>query len=93
MLHRTWHPARDGRPEPGAGHAGEAEPGDVALPKRNDDGRRQQRAESGTGVAADLEGGLRQAVATARGQAGNARRLGIGGRPRAVPIFRHSSLA
>jgi hypothetical protein len=57
-------------------HREQTEPRHVALAERNDDRRRQQRAERRTGVAADLEGRLRQTKAPARGQPGNSRGFG-----------------
>lgn len=43
----------------------QAEPGNMALTVRNHDGRGQQRAEGAARIAANLEGRLRQAIATA----------------------------
>ncbi|MNV53572.1 hypothetical protein D3C71_1457260 [compost metagenome] len=61
-------------------HREQAEPGDVALAIGNDDRGGQQWAEGATGVATDLEGRLRQAVATARSQARHPRGLRVKGR-------------
>ena len=61
-------------------HRKQAEPGNVALAVGNDDRRRQQRAESATGVAADLEGRLRQAVAPTGSQACDAGGFRVEGR-------------
>ncbi|MNZ54226.1 hypothetical protein D3C78_721240 [compost metagenome] len=61
-------------------HREQAEPGDVALAIGNDDRGGQQGAESAAGVATDLKGRLRQAVATARGQARHPRGLRVKGR-------------
>ena len=57
--------------------AASAEPRDAALAERHDHRRRDQRPERAAGVAADLEQRLRQAVLAARGQARDARRLGV----------------
>ena len=59
---------------------GQAEPGHMGLAERNDDGRCQQRAQSGAGVATDLEGRLGQAEAPARGQPCNTRGFRVEGR-------------
>ncbi|MNH15785.1 hypothetical protein D3C79_754070 [compost metagenome] len=58
----------------------QAEPHHIALAERNDDRRRQQRAEGGAGVATDLEGRLRQAKTPTRGQPGNTRGFRVEGR-------------
>ena len=70
-------PAADAGEHQHGQQGGKGEPGHTALPARQDDPRRQQRAERGTEVATDLENGLRQSVLAARGHAGDPRGLGM----------------
>ncbi|MNH14827.1 hypothetical protein D3C79_744270 [compost metagenome] len=48
-------------------HRKQAEPDHITLAERNDDRRRQQRPQCGTGIASDLKGRLRQTKTPARG--------------------------
>ena len=57
--------------------AASANQADVMLAVRDDHQRHQQRADRLPGIAADLEHGLGEAVAAARGQPGHARGLGV----------------
>ena len=58
-------PAADDIQQPDGEQRKQAEPGHIALAKRNDDRRRQQRTEGRAGITADLKSRLRQTIAPA----------------------------
>ena len=70
-------PDAHARQDHDADHRGQREPGGVHLAVRDHHQRHQQRADRLAGIAADLEQGLGEAVAAARGEPRHARGLGM----------------
>ena len=68
-------PASQAQSEAHANKRHQREPGEAALSPRQNDERRQQRAERVADIAADLEKRLCESVSTARGQPGKTRRF------------------